>query len=226
MTLAENLHRLRDRLDRAQAEAGRQVTLIAVSKRQPDQLVTEAYELGVRDFGENTVQELVRRREQLPEARWHLIGHLQTNKAKQAVQADLIHTIDSVRVAAAIVKHIDPSAPRSVLVQVNVSGEASKSGCQPDEVRPLLDSLFAMPELRVSGLMCVPAPDDAGGGFARLRALRDELERSLSRPLPELSMGMSSDFEEAIRAGSTMVRVGTVLFGPRPAARPDPPVAT
>jgi len=224
--LADNLRRIMERIERARERVTQPVTVIGVSKRQPDLLVREALELGVRNFGENYVQELVRRRSLFPEATWHLIGHLQTNKAKQAVQANLIHTIDGDRAAAALARHIDPGQPMSILIQVNTSGEESKSGCSEQELEPLIQRLLAMPVFRVRGLMCVPTRGASRGEYARLRELRDAIERSLACALPELSMGMSADFEDAILEGATMVRLGTILFGARP-DRTDPgPAAT
>lgn len=217
------------RLEQVQAEvrgaclrAGRapgSVRLIAVSKKQPLERVREAYDAGQRDFGENYVQELERRVTELPrDAIWHMIGHVQTNKAKRALAARVIHTVDSERLAAALSKGLAPGGTADVLIEVNTGGEGSKSGVAPAEVRALAERVVLEPGLRLLGLMCIPPPGDGRPHFARLFELREALQRELGMELPELSMGMSDDFAAAILEGSTMVRVGTAIFGPRTAA--------
>jgi hypothetical protein len=226
MDVERNLALVRNAIERAARAAGRassEVRLVGVSKRQPIERVAAAYELGLRDFGENYVQELVARRSELPrEARWHMIGHLQTNKAKQVLAADWLHGVDSMRLVEALTK---AGAARSeklpVLVEVNLAGEASKSGAAPADVEVILLAAAASPCLDPRGLMCIPPPGGGRPWFAKLRGLRDEMASKTGLSLPELSMGMSSDFEDAILEGSTMVRVGTAIFGEREEKRPE-----
>jgi pyridoxal phosphate enzyme (YggS family) len=194
-----------------------EVQLVAVSKRQPDALLLEAYAAGQRDFGENYVQEMLRKQPLLPpDARWHLIGHVQTNKARGAAGADLVHTLDSARLASALAKAAEVQGrDLEVLLEVNLAGEAQKAGVAPEEAEALLLAAEATGWLRVNGLMCIPPEGEGPRHFAALRALRDTLQDRLKRPLPTLSMGMSGDFEAAIAAGATLVRVGTAIFGAR-----------
>ncbi len=193
------------------------MTLIAVSKRQPDDRLLAAYEAGHRDFGENYVQELVRKRELLPEdARWHLIGHLQTNKAKHAVGAHLIHTVDSARVARALDRAADVVGLRQpVLIEVNLADESSKAGAAPSEVSELVKEIKACRSLALHGLMCIPPIGEGRPYFAALRELRRTLSDSDFSDPHHLSMGMSGDFEAAVEEGATIVRVGTSIFGER-----------
>lgn len=202
---------------RAAGRPRRDVTLVAVSKRQPVERLQAAYQAGLRDFGENYVQALDERRRLLGgDVRWHLIGHVQTNKAKRASLASLVHTVDSERLAQALGKAAsERGATLEVLIEVNQAGEATKAGVPPAEVLPLLEAARAIPGLRVTGLMCIPPEGEGRRWFAALRALREELEGRLGAPLPQLSMGMSADFEAAILEGATLVRVGTALFGER-----------
>ena len=211
------------------------VRLIAVSKTKSSAAIREAYEAGQRDFGENYVKELELKAEELtdlPELRFHLIGHLQRNKAKVAARlATTIHTVDSVRLAEELGKRaaeprrvpgsVPPSSkrpdPLSVLVEVNVGGEAQKSGCAPEDLPAVLKAIEECPSLILSGLMTVPPfTEDSSGArpyFDRLRELRDA--HGGAARLADLSMGMSHDVEQAIFAGSTMVRVGRAIFGER-----------
>lgn len=216
MSVRENLQRVKDQIEEACRRAGRDprgVRLIAVSKLQPDELMKEAFAAGQIDFGENYVQELSAKRAMLPGARWHAIGHIQRNKAKGAVEADVIHTIDSIRIADALekasVKKIE------VLIEVNQSGEATKSGAREDEVLPIVEALGSRPHLSLVGLMCIPPPEESRRWFAALREFRARIATRTGLPLPQLSMGMSADFEEAIAEGATMVRIGTAIFGER-----------
>lgn len=204
------------------------IHLIAVSKRQPASAIRELYELGHRDFGENYVQELVEKADELRRQgcdgiRWHFIGHLQTNKARSLVpDVSFVHSLDSERVAAELARRwrsrMEAGSGRlPVFLEVNISGEASKSGLAPGAVAPLAAWIGERaPELQLLGLMCIPeASDDPArlrGEFSRLR----ELEATC-RPGSQgmLSMGMSSDYELAIAEGATHVRIGTALFGPR-----------
>jgi pyridoxal phosphate enzyme (YggS family) len=222
-TIAGRLAEVRGRIAAAAQRAGRSaesVTLLAVSKTKPEAQIREAYAAGQRDFGENYVQELSAKAAalaDLPGLRWHLIGPLQRNKVKPVVPvAALVHTVDRPALAQEIEKRA-AAAGRvvPVLLEVNVSGEASKAGCPPAEAGALAGAVRAMPHLALRGLMTIP-PDtgdreQARPFFAALRALRDRLG-----DLPELSMGMSHDFEIAVEEGATIVRVGTAIFGSRP----------
>jgi len=238
--LAARLAALRARIDAAARRAGRDpaaVRIVGASKRQSAAKVAAAARAGLRDFGENYVQEAAAKiasvREILGEedaARltWHGIGHLQRNKAREAVAAfACVHTLDSERLAAELERHAAVTGRvLPVLVQVNVSGEASKSGVGEAALPALLAALAAHAHLRVVGLMAMPAPAEdpeaARPAFARLRALRDALRgKPGGAALAELSMGMSHDFEVAVEEGATWVRIGTDLFGPRPAGRED-----
>lgn len=220
--VAENLARVRDVIAEACARAGRRVDdveLVAVSKKQPVERVRAAYDAGQRHFGENYVQELELRVRELPaDATWHMIGHVQTNKAKRAIAASVIHTIDSEKLARAIAKAVaeQRGGPKDVLVEVNTGGEEAKAGVAPEALEALLTTLAGLPALRVRGLMCIPPVDETRPHFARLRALRDALAAKTGVALPELSMGMSGDYADAIEEGATIVRVGTAIFGERP----------
>ena len=220
LNIAENLKTTTDRIADACAAAGRapaDVVLVAVSKRQPDDRLRAAYEAGHRDFGENYVQELNRKRALVPDdARWHLIGHLQTNKAKQAAGAYLIHTVDSLRVAAALQKAAAAQqVEQKVLIEVNLAREDSKAGVEPGAVADIAEQVEAMDHLQLDGLMCIPPAGDGKRFFAELRQLRERTEAQLNKSLPHLSMGMSADYIDAIAEGATIVRVGTAIFGPR-----------
>ena len=222
------------RIEEAARRAGREpgmVRLIAVSKMQPLEALQTAMEAGQIDFGENYVQEALAKRTALAgtHARWHFVGHVQTNKAKDvAGRFGLIHTVDSLTFAATLHRRLPedtaaetgvPARHQGVLIQVNIGREAQKSGVDPDELPRLAEELLTLPRLCLRGLMCLPPlfddPEGARPYFARLRELRDDLEARLGCTLPELSMGMSGDFEAAVEEGATLVRVGTSLFGPR-----------
>ena len=212
-SVADNLAFVLDRIAIAARESGREpdsVRLVAVSKRQPFARVQVAYDEGQRDFGENYVPGLLDRMERLPaDARLHMIGHLQRNKAKKVSRAALVHSVDSTRLADAL------SGPDlRVLIEVNLGGEGSKTGASRDETAALARHILGT-TLRLEGLMCIPPFGLARPYFAALRALRDELEVTLGASLPELSMGMSGDYEDAVREGATLVRVGTAIFGDR-----------
>ena len=236
MSVGENLELVRERIRRAAGAAGRDasaVRLIAVSKLQPPAAIREAYAAGQRDFGENYVQELSEKAEELrslPDIRWHLIGHLQRNKVKKvAPLIATVHSVDSVdlanelgkRVASAEAERAErlggDSARLDALVEVSIAGEAQKSGAAIDDVERVVHAVEAQPALRVRGLMCVPPqterPEDARRFFEALARLRDSLGGAAR--LPELSMGMTADLEQAVLAGATWVRVGTAIFGQR-----------
>lgn len=223
--IAARLELVRGRLAAAEERAGRppgSVRLVAVSKRHPPEAIRAAYEAGQRDFGENYVQELLAKREalaDLPGLRLHLIGNLQSNKAKLvAGRVALVHTVDDEHLARELGRRAAAAGVRqAVLVQVNVAGEAQKHGCAPADLEAALAAVEAEPALWLRGLMVIPPlSDDAEASrpfFAGLRALRN-LHGGVQR-LPELSMGMSHDVEAAIAEGATMVRVGTAIFGER-----------
>ncbi len=222
------LDEVRGRIREAAARSGRSpadVVLVAVTKTVPAEVVAAALGFGLADLGENRVQEA---QAKIPlvgrdRARWHLIGHLQSNKAGRAVELfDRIHAVDDADLARALSRRaVAAGRTLPVMVEVNVSGEPSKFGVEPGGLGPLVEEVAALPGLALDGLMTVgplvERPEEARPAFARLRVLRDEAERRLGRGLPGLSMGMSGDFEVAVEEGSTMVRVGTALFGPRPA---------
>jgi hypothetical protein len=224
-SLQDRLDAVRERIAAALDRSGRApgaVLLVAVVKTVPMALVAEAVSLGIADLGESRVQEAETRIAGLGRhaARWHLIGHLQRNKAGKAAQLfDRVHSLDSIETARALSTRAESAGIRlPALVEVNISGEPTKHGVAPEGARALVEAIAGVPGLTLDGLMTVGArverPEDARRGFARLRALRDELEAAAGLRLPELSMGMSGDFEAAIAEGSTMVRVGTALFGP------------
>jgi len=222
-----NLESIRSRIAAAAASAGRDlssVELVAVSKTHPFEIIREVYDAGQLTFGESRVQEAVAKIPLLPSAlRWHFIGHLQTNKIRKALPLfELFHGVDNSEVA----RQMDRIAadlglfPR-VLLEVNVSGEQTKFGFQPDALRAEWESLLGLPRVQVCGLMTIAPydedPEKSRPFFAALRALREDLEARAGVPLPELSMGMSGDFEPAIAEGATIVRVGSAIFGERPA---------
>jgi pyridoxal phosphate enzyme (YggS family) len=227
-TIQENLQRIQERIAAAAQRAGRraeEITLIGVSKTHPAEAIQSAYHAGVRHFGENRVQEWEGKRGQLGElaATWHLIGHLQSNKAARA--AKLFHCVDSVdneNLAEKLNRAPSESPGESklrVLIEVHLGGEETKSGVADAEVSALAEKILGLEHLQFAGLMCIPPyllnPDDVRPFFASLRNLRDQLEARFSRPFQVLSMGMSHDFEAAILEGSTEVRIGTALFGTR-----------
>ena len=219
-----NLQRVRERIARAAGRAGRRaedVLLIAVSKTVEVERIREALAAGVPALGENRVQEARAKIAALGHpVPWHLIGHLQTNKAKEALSLfDLIHSVDRPDLARECDRRAnDRGRAVDVLLEVNVAGEASKGGVAPDAVGETLDELARLSYLRVRGLMAIPPPveraEDSRQWFQALRKLGER------HGLAELSMGMSGDFEVAIEEGATMVRVGTAIFGPRPQKGP------
>lgn len=227
MSVAERLEIVRREIVAAAASSGRDpsaIRLVAVSKTKPPELIREAYAAGQRDFGENYVQELSAKADalaDLPDLRFHLIGHLQRNKAKLVARlVSVIHTIDSARLATELGKHAGDRAPDralDALVEVNVGGEEQKSGCRPEDLPGVLAAVEAEPALRLRGLMTVPPftedPRASAPYFEELARLR-QAHGGPAR-LPELSMGMSRDFPLAIAAGATLVRIGTAIFGSR-----------
>jgi len=231
MSVAENIARVRERIQAAAMRAGRDaddITLMAVSKTFPAHSIREAYEAGIRQFGENRVQEFagkVKDLDDLGEARWHMIGHLQSNKATKA--SELFHAVDSVD-SFKLAEKLNEAAIKAnktlaVLIEINVGGEEAKTGVAPGspELDHLLSAARQLERLQVKGLMTIPPffdePEATRSYFRTLRELRDQIA---ARNLPgiemaALSMGMSHDFEVAIQEGSTCVRVGTAIFGER-----------
>jgi PLP dependent protein len=222
--VAANLARVRERMARASERAGRQageITLVAVSKTFPAEAIRAAYDAGLREFGENRVQEWEAKRLKLADldATWHLIGHLQSNKARRAVQLfDRVDSVDSL----ALAQKLDSAAAEfgkrlPVLIEVHLGGEATKSGVSESELAALADGLSALAHLESRGLLAIPPysedPERARPYFRTLRELRDSLSHRLGRSMPSLSMGMSHDFEIAIEEGATEIRVGTDIFG-------------
>jgi pyridoxal phosphate enzyme (YggS family) len=216
-TILLNLHN-------AAAAAGRpDPVLLAVSKTQPAEAVAALAAQGQRAFGENYVQEAVAKIDALAALglEWHLIGHLQSNKAELAAQHfDWVQSVDRPKLVAALAAHRPAAlAPLNVLIQVNIDDEDSKHGCAPEDVPALAAAIDAAPRLRLRGLMAIPAPwpeaERRQQAFARMRALLDTLAAAHPH-VDTLSMGMSSDYPEAIAQGATLVRIGTALFGARP----------
>jgi len=216
----DNLQAVQGRIARAAAAAGRDplnVTLLAVSKTHPAALVEQAMAAGQRAFGENYVQEAVEKMDVLAgkAIEWHLVGPLQSNKTRLvAARFDWVHTIENEKVARRLSEQRPAGKPAlNVLIQVNVSGEASKSGVAPEHVAGLAKAIAALPNLKLRGLMAIPEP---AAGVARYRELKNLYEKLKSEfQFDTLSVGMSDDMEAAIGEGSTMVRVGTAIFGAR-----------
>ena len=225
MAFAENLNSIQQRIAAACQRAGRDVasvTLLAVSKTHPPESIRAAVECGQLFFGENKIQEAKAKIPLCPgKARWQFIGHLQSNKVRDAVELfEMIQGVDSLSIAKEISKRAEQAAKTMpILIEVNVAGEASKFGYAPEKLLAELNELNALPRIEIHGLMAIPpfasVPEKARPYFKRLRELSGECEKILGAPLPQLSMGMSGDFEVAIEEGSTLVRVGTALFGER-----------
>jgi len=225
VNLAQNLEKIQQRIRVACERKERDVNsvaLLAVTKSHPTEAVAAAAQLGLNLFGENKVQEA---RAKIPlcpgRLRWHFIGHLQSNKCRDAVELfEMIQSVDSLPLAQEIAKRAEQAAKTMpILLEVNVAGEASKFGYAPDKLLAELAAINALPRLEIHGLMAVPPwsaePEKSRPHFQRLRALKERCEQFLGAPLLHLSMGMSDDFEVAIEEGATMIRIGTALFGPR-----------
>lgn len=227
MSIAHSVLKIQDRITQAALRSGRKpedIRLVAVSKTIAAEKIQEAIGAGVAICGENYIQEARTKIEQIGRTiAWHYIGHLQSNKAKYAVQLfDMIHSVDSISLAAALNKEAKKANKvLPVLIQVNISGENTKSGIEREQAAHLLKSIALLNNLSVQGLMTMPPwfdnPEDARPYFSALRKLRDELagEKIPGVSLTELSMGMSADFEVAIEEGATLVRIGTAIFGER-----------
>jgi pyridoxal phosphate enzyme (YggS family) len=230
-SLEKNLGAIRLRIRAAAEAAGRDpsgIRLVAVSKTHPPEAIREAAEAGQTIFGESKIQEALAKAPLLPPLlEWHFIGHLQSNKIRKALPVfHLFHGVDKLDLAAQIDRISGECGcfPR-ILLEVNVSGEGTKFGFQPDRLRGEIADLLALPRVGVVGLMTMaPYSDDplaAKPYFAALRRLRDDLEQQTGTPLPELSMGMSGDFEAAVAEGATLVRIGSAIFGERPKNEPE-----
>ena len=225
--LKDQLQEVEKRIQAACDRAGRkreEVTLIAVSKTKPVETLQEAYDLGVRIFGENKVQELTAKYEALPkDIHWHMIGHLQTNKVKYIIdKAELIHSVDSLKLAETIEKEAAKhDLIADILVEVNVAEEESKFGMKMEEVIPFVEKVSAFPHVRVRGLMTIAPfvedPEEYRSIFADLHKLYIDIKKKNhdNDTVSVLSMGMTNDYEVAIEEGATMVRVGTGIFGAR-----------
>ena len=223
--VAAKLEQVQSRIAAAGEKSGRSsddVQLIAVSKKQDAEKVRAAFDAGQPIFGESRVQEARAKIPLLPSAlRWHFIGHLQKNKIRHALPLfELFHSIDSLALAEDMQRIADEEGVRPrVLLEVNVSGEASKHGFAPAKLKENMEALLALGRLEIEGVMTIPpfAPEaeDSRRYFVQLRELRDELEREFALKLPQLSMGMSNDYAVAIEEGATYVRVGTAIFGER-----------
>jgi pyridoxal phosphate enzyme (YggS family) len=232
VSLAENLDSIQQRIRAACARAGRDassVTLLGVTKGQPPESVTEAGKLGLAFFGENKIQEA---KAKIPlcsgKLRWHFIGHLQTNKCRDAVELfEMIQSVDSLYLAQEISKRAEQAGKTMpILLEVNLAGESSKFGYHPEKLLAELSQINALPKVEIHGLMTVPPyttnAENVRPVFRQMRELKARAEQTLSAPLPHLSMGMSGDFEVAIEEGATIVRVGTALFGARKSVKSTP----
>lgn len=224
MSIAENYNKLSERIKKTADAAGRDpgtIEVVAVSKTVPVERIAEALDCGIKIIGENRVQEAKRKYAVLgAKAEWHMVGHLQTNKVKDALTIfSLIHSLDSPHLAQVIEKCADRTV--DCLIEVNTSGETTKYGVKPNELISFFESIQDLKKINVRGLMTIGpgwAIEDAENSrscFRMLRELRNTIGEMHHRDLPILSMGMTSDFEVAIEEGSTMIRVGTALFGPR-----------
>lgn len=225
--IRENLDMVTENIKSACQKAGREpgdVTLIAVSKTKPVSAIREAYEHGIREFGENKVQELVEKQEALPkDIRWHMIGHLQRNKVKYIVdKAALIHSVDSVRLAEEISREaVKKQITVSILIEVNIAGEDTKFGAAPEETEALVREIAQLPGIHIEGLMTIaPYVDDAEENrqyFSRLKQLSVDIKRKNidNVSMNVLSMGMTGDYMVAVEEGASYVRVGTGIFGER-----------
>ncbi len=228
-TIAGNVAEVGERIEKAANRAGRQpeeITLVAVSKTIPAERIQEAYSAGVRHFGESRTQEWEAKAPLLVglDATWHLVGHLQRNKAARAV--NLFHEIDSLDtlpLAEKLERGAGDGRRLPVLLEVKLDPEGKKAGCVPEDLPRLAEGVLLMPHLELRGLMTVPPAvkelEEVRPYFRRLRELRDSLAAQVKLALPDLSMGMSRDFEIAIEEGATQIRVGTAVFGERPSER-------
>jgi PLP dependent protein len=224
--IQHNISAIKKRISQAAKDCGRnpdEVRLVAVSKTQKSSCIGHAIAAGADIIGENYIQEAREKFDALIHlnTQWHFIGHLQSNKAKYAVRIfDLIHSVDSLKLAQVLDKHaLKAGKQQHILLQVNISGESTKSGVENEQALELVQNILTLDNLKIQGLMTMPpffgAPEQARPCFRALRKLRDRMENQLGIKLPDLSMGMTGDFEVAIEEGATMVRIGTALFGAR-----------
>ncbi|QXI05928.1 YggS family pyridoxal phosphate-dependent enzyme [Pseudomonas tensinigenes] len=221
-TIADNIFHVGSRIQTATQAAHRpenSVQLLAVSKTKPAEALREAYAAGLRDFGENYLQEALGKQLELAGLPliWHFIGPIQSNKTRAiAEHFDWVHSVDRLKIAQRLSEQRPAELPPlNICIQVNVSGEASKSGCTPDDLRALAAAISALPRLKLRGLMAIPEPTDDRAEQDAAFAAVQKLQASLELPLDTLSMGMSHDLESAITQGATWVRIGTALFGAR-----------
>ena len=220
----ERVAEIEEKIAAAAAKAGRkaeEIELVAVSKTHSAEAVRAAMRAGLTHFGENKVQEAREKIKEVGRGIWHLIGHLQTNKAREAVRLfDFIDSVDRLDLGCELSVRAEAAGKRqNILLQVNVAGESTKFGCAPEQARELAEALNSLPRLELHGLMTIapyaPEAEQSRPHFAALRLLRDEIQAATGLHLPVLSMGMSGDFAVAIEEGSTSVRIGTAIFGER-----------
>ena len=221
-TIGDNLQAVKARIARAAQAAGRDpaaVTLLAVSKTHSVARIEQARAAGQRAFGENYVQEALEKMDRLPALEWHLIGPLQSNKTQRAAERfDWVHTVQSEKIARRLAEQRPAGLePLNVLIQVNISGEGSKSGIAPHEVERLAKTVASLPRLRLRGLMAIPEPGADRARYREVHAVYEKLRGEFG--FDTLSMGMSDDVEVAIAEGATLVRIGTAIFGQRKKVR-------
>ncbi|CAI8941427.1 PLP homeostasis protein [Pseudomonas jessenii] len=226
-TIADNILQVSSRIHAATLAANRaanSVQLLAVSKTKPAQDLREAYAAGLRDFGENYLQEALGKQLELADLPliWHFIGPIQSNKTRAiAEHFDWVHSVDRLKIAQRLSEQRPADLPPlNICIQVNVSGEASKSGCTPADLPALANAICALPRLKLRGLMAIPEPTEDRATQDAAFATVQSLQASLNLPLDTLSMGMSHDLESAIAQGATWVRIGTALFGARDYGQP------
>ncbi|MDR9750777.1 YggS family pyridoxal phosphate-dependent enzyme [Pseudomonas sp. SZMC_28357] len=230
-TIADNIARVEARIRAAALAAHRDehsVRLLAVSKTKPAEALREAYAAGVREFGENYLQEALGKQAELADLplSWHFIGPIQSNKTRAiAENFAWVHSVDRLKIAQRLSEQRPAELPPlNICIQVNVSGEASKSGCAPDDLPALASAISALPRLTLRGLMAIPEPTEdraaQDAAFAAVQTLNEHLRDHLDLPVDTLSMGMSHDLESAIAQGATWVRIGTALFGARDYGQP------
>lgn len=226
MESCRNLEIVLEKIHKACEKVGRKpedVKLLGASKTVPPERIREFYTCGLKVYGENRVQEFLKKYEALSDLdiEWHFIGYLQSNKVKYLInKVVLIHSLDRKSLADEIQKRAQKAnIIQDTLIEVNVGGEETKAGVEPDKLKELFEYTLSLPNIRILGLMCIPPylenPEDVRPYFIRLRELKEELEKDFNVKLPHLSMGMSHDFEVAIEEGATIVRIGTALFGER-----------
>ncbi len=225
--IVDNLKEVNEKIAQACERSGRnrdEVTLISVSKTKPVSMLMEAYDAGVRIFGENKVQELVEKYEQMPkDIHWHMIGHLQRNKVKYIIdKVDLIHSVDTLQLAEEISKQaVKHNVTANILIEINIGDEESKFGIKPDDVFKFVDDVYKMPNVSVKGLMCVaPYTENSEENrkfFKKMYELCVDIKERMgdNNEVNILSMGMTGDYQVAIEEGATMIRVGTGIFGER-----------